>query len=546
MRCGLLFYLQVDPQQPRGHACQNLRMNKQVQGRSLEHALEESVRRQLARLAGSGADFDAAAEAAVRKLAIASDFAIDTLCQQPPLLARLDADPEPVPALPSDHHNDWPRWLRRWRRGESTRLIWRDLQALDSVEDTLRAASSIADQALAAALAVLTGQLQARHGVVRDGLGQRQDLVVFGLGKLGGGELNFSSDVDLVYAFVEHGISDGALPLDAEAYFTRLGQQLAKLLGEVTPDGFCHRVDLRLRPFGASGRIALSFAAMEQYYQREGRDWERYAWIKARPVAGDLPAGTRLLDTLRPFVYRRYLDYTALDGLREMKALIDAEVQRRELAEDLKLGPGGIREIEFFVQAQQLIRGGREPALRERALLPALAALASAGHLPADLAAHLAAAYRFLRRLENRVQMLADAQTHALPSDPLTRLRIARGLDYPDSAAMQADLDGHRRVVSEAFAGLLQTRRRKPVASVLGQYWRGLPDNDDFAALDQAGFAQASAQHARLLDFASSPAVSDCPSLCRTIRWLSFSMKPAPRTPVARCAAASTSSSARS
>ena len=216
----------------------------------------------------------------------------------------------------------------------------------------------------------------------------------------------------------------------------------------MTADGFSHRVDLRLRPFGASGRLALSFAAMEQYYQREGRDWERYAWIKARPVAGDIAAGNELLEALRPFVYRRYLDYTALDGLREMKAMIDAEVQRRELAGDLKLGPGGIREVEFLVQSMQLIRGGREPALRQRSLLPALSALAQAGHLPEATATRLADAYRFLRRLENRVQMFADQQAHSLPEDPLRLLRIARGLGHAPA---------HRGAIA---AGAVQRRRR--------------------------------------------------------------------------------------
>jgi glutamate-ammonia-ligase adenylyltransferase len=476
-------------------------------GHQHTHELDAFVQRQLARLSAHAVEVGRVDAAAMQKLLLASDFAIDTLCQQPDLLTSIDAEVATAPVLDRDHESDWPRQLRRWRRAQSTRLIWRDLQAIDSVDDTLHGASDIADRALVAALDALNGQMQVRHGFLRDTDGKPQELVVFGLGKLGGRELNFSSDVDLVYAFAEHGVSDGARSLDGEAYFARLGQQLAKLLGEVTPDGFCHRVDLRLRPFGNSGRVALSFAAMEQYYQREGRDWERYAWIKARPVAGDIAAGTQLLDSLRPFVYRRYLDYTALDGLREMKALIDAEVQRRELAEDLKLGPGGIREIEFFVQAQQLIRGGREPALRQRALLPALTALVDAGHLPADMSEQLAAAYRFLRRLENRVQMLADAQAHALPADPLTRLRIARGLDYPDSDALHRDLDGHRRVVSEAFAGLLQSRRKKPVASALSKYWRALPDTMDFTALEEAGFADAPAQHTRLRDFARSPAL---------------------------------------
>ena len=186
------------------------------------------------------------------------------------------------------------------------------------MDATLVGASRIAEQALQAGTAALSASLATRHGVVRAADGTAQSLVVFGLGKLGGRELNFSSDVDLVYAYPEPGTSDGARPLDAEAWFTRLGQRLAQLLGEVTADGFSHRVDLRLRPFGASGRLALAFGAMEQYFQREGRDWERYAWIKARPVAGDTAAGARLLDALRPFVYRRYLDYGALDGLREM------------------------------------------------------------------------------------------------------------------------------------------------------------------------------------------------------------------------------------
>ena len=398
--------------------------------------------------------------------------------------------------------------LRRWRAACSTRLVWRDVHGLDDVDATLAGASRIAEQALQAGTAALSASLATRHGVVRAADGTAQSLVVFGLGKLGGRELNFSSDVDLVYAYPEPGTSDGARPLDAEAWFTRLGQRLAQLLGEVTADGFSHRVDLRLRPFGASGRLALAFGAMEQYFQREGRDWERYAWIKARPVAGDTAAGARLLDALRPFVYRRYLDYGALDGLREMKAMIAAEVQRRELADDLKLGPGGIREIEFFVQALQLIRAGREPALRGTALLPALSALAAAGHVAPATAERLAAAYRFLRRVENRVQMLADQQVHALPDDPLARARVARGLGHPDAAALDAELDAHRAVVAAEFGGLLEARRRRPApASALLQYWRALPDGGDAAVLADAGFADAEAQDAALRDFARSPAV---------------------------------------
>lgn len=476
---------------------------------ALDSQLSALVERALARLAERApqALSDPARRAALARLALCSDFAIDTLCRQPELLDTLDGAPAGL-RLEPDQEADWPARLRRWRSAESTRLVWRDLQGLDDVDATLAGSSRIADQALQASVVALSASLAGRHGVVRNSAGEPQSLVVFGLGKLGGGELNFSSDVDLVYAFPEHGQSDGARALDAEAWFTRLGQRLAQLLGDVTADGFCHRVDLRLRPFGASGRLALSFGAMEQYYQREGRDWERYAWIKARPVAGDLVAGERLLETLRPFVYRRYLDYSALDGLREMKALIAAEVQRRELAEDLKLGPGGIREVEFLVQSLQLIRGGREAGLRSRSLLAAMSALTAAGHIAPATAAKLAAAYRFLRRLENRVQMLADQQVHALPEDPVARRRIALALGFPDDAALLAELDGHRSIVAEEFSGLLEARRRRRVQpGAIEQYWRALPEGGDVAVLAEAGFADAAGQDAALRDFARTPAV---------------------------------------
>ena len=474
-----------------------------------EATLQALVERALSRLAERApAAVSSSRRSGLAALALCSDFAIDTLCRQPDLMDSLDLPFAPPPTLAPGHDADWPTRLRRWRAAESTRLVWRDLRGVDDVDATLAGSSRIADAALQSGVAALSASLAERHGMVRDAAGRPQSLVVFGLGKLGGGELNFSSDVDLVYAFPEHGQSDGARPLDAEAWFTRLGQRLAQLLGDVTADGFCHRVDLRLRPFGASGRLVLSFSAMEQYFQREGRDWERYAWIKARPVAGDIAAGETLLETLRPFVYRRYLDYSALDGLREMKALIAEQVQRRELAEDLKLGPGGIREVEFLVQALQLIRAGREPALRGRSLLPTLAALADAGHVAPATAERLAAAYRALRRLENRVQMLGDQQVHALPDDPVARLRIARALGHADVAAMMRELDGHRSVVAEEFAGLLEARRRRRApANALVDYWRALPDAGDPQVLADAGFADAPGQDAALRDFARTPAV---------------------------------------
>src|SRR5690606_20552002 len=407
--------------------CDNRRMDP-VTPEGEDGALRAHVDRSLARLQPGLAERGGEP---LRRVVSASDFAAEVFARQPQVLEALLDDPSaPIapPRLDPEAPDAWPGQLRAYRRAASARLVWRDLNGLDEVADTLAGSTRLAETCLQLGLAALETGLVARHGVVRDGGGAPVGLVVFALGKLGGGELNFSSDVDLVYAYPEAGESDGPRPLAADDYFARLGRALAKLLDEQTADGFCHRVDLRLRPFGNAGRVALSFAAMEQYFQREGRDWERYAWQKARPVAGDIDAGERFLVALRPFVYRRYLDYGALAGLREMKAAISAEVARKDLADDIKRGPGGIREIEFLVQALQLTRGGREAALRGRRLLPMLDALRAARQIEPEAAGDLAEAYLFLRRIETRLQMLRDAQTHVLPTDSLDRLRIARGL----------------------------------------------------------------------------------------------------------------------
>jgi len=487
-----------------------------------EADLENLVERRLDALAAI-APIDATTREALRPLAIVSDFALDVLRRQPALLADRHAFPA-FPALDPQAPEAAMALLRRWRVAASTVLIARDVDSVDGVEATLAGSTRIAEQALQGALRQAEAEFAPRFGSVRDGDGREQRLVVFALGKLGGGELNFSSDVDLVYAYPRGGSSDGTRSLEAEPYFVRLGQRLAQLLHEPSVDGFSHRVDLRLRPFGDSGRLALGFDAMEAYFQREGRDWERYAWLKARPVAGDLAAGDALIEALRPFVYRRYLDFTALDSLREMKAMIEAEVARKDMADDLKRGPGGIREVEFLVQAIQLIRGGREPALRRRGLLPALAALASAGHLPAATAQRLAEAYRFLRRVENRVQMLRDAQEYALPADPLDRLRVARGLGCADAAALDAALRSHRDVVSAEFAAVLgggarsagaagarahsggdaATGAAAARAAVLTAYWQALPDDADPRVLAEAGFADISGADEALRRLAAS------------------------------------------
>jgi glutamate-ammonia-ligase adenylyltransferase len=342
--------------------------------------------------------------------------------------------------------------LRQFRRWAMVRIAWRDLAGLASVEETLLELSTLADIVTDQALQKLYQWHTERFGVPRDSLGQPQHLVVLGMGKLGGRELNYSSDIDLIFAFREPGDTDAKRTISNEEFFRRLAQRLTKALNEITADGFVFRVDTRLRPFGDSGPLVMHFNRMEHYYQTHGRDWERYALIKARVIAGDQLAGEELLTRLQPFIYRRYLDYGALEALRTMKNLIAKQVQRKGLQHNIKLGPGGIREIEFIAQVFQLIYGGRELALRERSCLKVLNYLSQSKRLPQPAIENLKAAYHFLRRVENCLQAWADQQTHQLPSDTLGQLRLAYAMDFSEWASFCRTLNQHLRHVSAQFA----------------------------------------------------------------------------------------------
>lgn len=444
---------------------------------------------------------------ALRQLLLASDYAFEQLRRHPDRLTGLRRPPARL-ELPDNDEASWPRRLREFRHRHSLALIAADLAGAP-VEQVYAHSAWLAAHCTRVALAALNTQFVGRHGQPRRADGGPQALLVLALGKLGGAELNFSSDIDLVFAYAESGQTEGPRPLDHDTLFQRLGQRLIGLLGEVTADGFGFRVDMRLRPFGTAGRLALSFAAMEHYYQRDGRDWERYAWIKAQPIAGGRRDGAELLALMRPFIYRRYLDYTAFEGLREMKALIDAEVQRRDLDQHLKLGPGGIREIEFVVQLQQLIRGGREPALRVSGLLPALDELQRRGVMQAEPAQRLRAAYRFLRRLENRLQMLRDEQVHSLPEDGFLRARLAAGLGFPHWDALAERLEAHRAVVREEFTRVFVAResRRGPASgAALQAYWRRIDEGAESRELAEHGLQPAEALHAQLQQLARQAA----------------------------------------
>src|SRR5579872_1526649 len=343
------------------------------------------------------------------------------------------------------------RELRKWRQRELVRIAWRDLAGWAHLEETLADLTAFADAAIRTACEYARRSLVTRYGEPRAASGESQPLVIIGMGKLGGGELNFSSDVDLVLLFPEHGETDGARPVANEEFFTRLGQGLIRLLETPTADGFVLRVDLRLRPFGDSGPLVSSFASFEDYLPRHGRDWERYAYVKARAITAPDRYAEVQASAVRPFVYRRYLDYGVFESLREMKGLIAREVERRELANHVKLGPGGIREIEFIVQALQLIRGGRDRRLQTASLLAALTLLLEARLLPEQVVTELRAAYVYLRRLENRLQMLDDRQVHQLPEAALARERLAAAMGSPDWNSLLQELDQHRARVSGHF-----------------------------------------------------------------------------------------------
>ncbi|MBK8991955.1 MAG: bifunctional [glutamate--ammonia ligase]-adenylyl-L-tyrosine phosphorylase/[glutamate--ammonia-ligase] adenylyltransferase [Gammaproteobacteria bacterium] len=366
--------------------------------------------------------------------------------------------------------------LRRLRRREMVRIVWRDLLRSADLVETTRDLTWLAEATVEAAVAHGHAQLAARHGEPRGReSGAPQRLVVLGMGKLGACELNLSSDIDLIFAYPEQGETDGERALSNQEFFTRLGQRVIKAIDAKTQDGFVFRVDMRLRPYGDAGALALNFDAMEEYYQDQGRDWERYAMIKARVIAGDRAAGEQLLAALRPFTYRRYIDFSAIESLRGMKAMINREVQRRGKTTDVKLGAGGIREIEFIVQSFQLIRGGRETALQERRLLVVLELLGALGHLPATVVAQLGEAYVFLRNTEHAIQARADQQTQALPEDEHDRLRLAFALGLPDWSAFAAELERHRAHVRRHFADVVAAPQEQHAAEQAApDAWRAL------------------------------------------------------------------------
>jgi glutamate-ammonia-ligase adenylyltransferase len=413
---------------------------------------------------------------------------LDRPCTREAMLARLGAEAHADEAALA-------RALRRLRQWVLARLMVRDLAGLADLDEVTASMTNLAELAVQEGLAFLHADLAGIHGEPLDAMGRPQKMIVVGMGKLGGRELNVSSDIDLVFVYPEDGETAGPRKLGNHEFFVRLGKRLIRLLNETTADGFVFRVDMRLRPYGDSGPLAVSLGMLEQYFYTQAREWERYAWIKGRALTGD--RSDELEQLRRPFVFRRYLDFGAFAALRELHVHIRREVARRDKADDIKLGPGGIREIEFIAQVFQLIRGGRETALQARPTRLILARLAEHHHLPPDTAAFLTEAYVLLRNLEHRLQYLDDAQTQRLPANADDRLRLAQAMGHADWEGFLSRLDHLRRRVGEHFDQVFGAPQEDQSGHPLAGLWLQA-DEVATARLADLGYADPAAILARL------------------------------------------------
>lgn len=463
------------------------------------------------------------------RVCAASDFVIEQSVRDPLMLLELVAWGELDRGFAPDElcgqmagavqqaetEDELGRVLRRQRTRQQVRIIWRDLTRQADLVQTCRDLSDMADASIDQAYQWLYQRHCVQFGTPTGRRsGEPQHMVILGMGKLGAVELNLSSDIDLIFAYPEGGETVGVKrSLDNQEFFIRLGQKLIKALDPMTVDGFVFRVDMRLRPYGSAGALVLSFNALEQYYQDQGRDWERYAMIKARVVAGDQVAGAQLLDMLRPFVYRRYLDFSAIEALRTMKQLIQQEVRRKGMADNIKLGSGGIREVEFIAQAFQLIHGGRDLSLQQRPLLKVLGTLEGQGYLPPAVIAELRNGYEFLRYTEHAIQAIADRQTQMLPDGPEDQARIAFMLGFADWTAFHERLMYWRGRVDWHFRQVIadpDEEEGEESELVVGGEWLPLweESQDEEAAcrqLAEGGFTDATKALKALAGLRSSP-----------------------------------------
>lgn len=493
---------------------------------SLALRAEQSVQQAVGALADESraqfAAWPAERRALLRRVGAASDFVVQQGLRDPQMLLDLAASGELERPLQTGEmrtqlaaqlaecgdEEALGRRLRRFRNRQQLRIIWRDLSRQADLIETCRDLSEMADICIDLAYHWLYPQHCAQFGTpIGRRSGSPQHMVILGMGKLGAHELNLSSDIDLIFGYPEGGETEGVKrSLDNQEFFIRLGQRLIKALDVITVEGFVFRTDMRLRPYGSSGSLVFSFNALEQYYQDQGRDWERYAMIKARVVGGDQVAGAQLLEMLRPFVYRRYLDFSAIEALRGMKQLIQQEVRRKGMSENIKLGAGGIREVEFIAQAFQLIHGGRDLSLQQRSLFAVLDTLRDQGYLPAAVTDELRDGYAFLRYAEHALQAIDDRQTQMLPDNDRDRARVAFIMGFDSWQAFHERLMHWRGRVDWHFRQVIADPDEDAEIAedeCVGGEWLPLWGDvqDEVAAcrqLAEAGFADAQAAWQRL------------------------------------------------
>ncbi len=452
----------------------------------------------------------------ILKVCCCSRFISDSWLRDPGLITQLLQSRDLVSSLRREHYlpelqnlavdgeANLAKQLRLFRRREMVRIAWRDLAGWSDLDETLSDLTALAEACIQTGLDFFYRQACERWGTPTLSDGTPFNLVVLGMGKLGAWELNYSSDIDLIFAYAEDGVLNQKKEISYGEFFTRICRSLVKILDEITVDGFVFRTDVRLRPFGDSGPLIMTFDGMENYYLTQAREWERYAMIKARQVAGDFASGKQLAAMIKPFVYRRYLDYGAFEELRSLKFQITQELKRKDRMDNVKLGPGGIREVEFIGQAFQLIRGGQEPALRQREIQVILTVLDEQGFMSAEDVACLKSAYRFLRRVENHIQEYQDKQTHDLPTSAAAQQALAFSLDFADWVEFKQSLDQVRFRVHGIFEQVFSLSDQDNPQLAARRVWAGMDEDESLEILLDYGFIDAQTVYTALLNFKSS------------------------------------------
>ncbi len=451
----------------------------------------------------------------LRNLSLGSNYATAQLAKYPELISTVLESKSYAPEedkLTSSLHdlsdiNDIKKQLRLFRHRKLVEIIFLDICHSETLENTLINISELAEIIIQQALLKAEQIISLKHGQPIDSLGNPMLLNIIAMGKLGGKELNFSSDIDLICCYSEEGQLKGKGNLSYTQYFAHVVKLFSQLLNDSTADGFVYRVDLRLRPWGDSGPVVFSHSAFEHYYQLHGREWEQYAMVKARVITGSNEDKKHLQSILKPFVYRRYHDYRVFDGLAQLKKKIDQQAKTKGGNFNVKTGQGGIREIEFYVQAFQILKGGRNLHLQTQSLFKAIQVLSEQDLTEQQDLSQVRASYCFFRMLENRIQMMNDQQTHEIPQKQNLLDRISLGLDYQHWNELEAEMLAHQSAVSNIFSTLFTTDEESESNSSSSVILDELSEEEHFTQISNLGFRESGFVHQTLQDFYQSKAL---------------------------------------